>query len=173
MLDTSPCNWHWPRRDRLSSPSRFVSRSASATACASECDVPVRRLLRRHSRASKANCYPRQRDATPAGRFGARLRRLGFGLEAVALAWNLIWWTAVTACVMFALAWGKHPVGRRLGNPVLVTEGRVTLIDGVLAVAVLAGLLLDLLLGWWWADPVAALVVVFYACREAVHIFRE
>jgi divalent metal cation (Fe/Co/Zn/Cd) transporter len=104
---------------------------------------------------------------------GARLRRLGFGLEAVTLAWNLIWWTAVTACVMFALAWGKHAVGRRLGNPVLVTEGRVTLIDGVLAVAVLAGLLLDLLLGWWWADPVAALVVVFYACREAVHIFRE
>jgi divalent metal cation (Fe/Co/Zn/Cd) transporter len=84
-----------------------------------------------------------------------------------------IWWTAVTACVMFALAWGKHAVGRRLGNPVLMTEGRVTLIDGVLAVAVLAGLLLDLLLGWWWADPVAALVVVFYACREAVHIFRE
>lgn len=84
-----------------------------------------------------------------------------------------IWWTAVTACVMFALAWGKTIVGRRLGNPVLVTEGRVTLIDGVLAVAVLSGLLLDLLLGWWWADPVAALVVVFYAVCEAVHIFRE
>ncbi|MGO4535981.1 cation transporter [Leifsonia sp. 2MCAF36] len=84
-----------------------------------------------------------------------------------------IWWTAATACVMFALAWGKATVGRRLGNRVLVTEGRVTLIDGVLAVAVLAGLLLDGLLGWWWADPVAALVVVFYAVREAVHIFRE
>jgi divalent metal cation (Fe/Co/Zn/Cd) transporter len=84
-----------------------------------------------------------------------------------------VWWTGATACVMFALAGGKSVVGRRLGNPVLETEGRVTLIDGILAVAVLAGLLLDALLGWWWADPVAALVVVFYAVREAVHIFRE
>ncbi len=49
-----------------------------------------------------------------------------------------------------------------MGNPVLLTEGRVTLIDGLLAVAVLAGLLLNTLPGWWWADPladVAALVV--------------
>ena len=84
-----------------------------------------------------------------------------------------IWWTGATACVMFALAWGKAVVGRRLNNPVLVTEGRVTLIDGILAVAVLVGLLLDGVLGWWWADPVAALVVVFYAVREAVQIFRE
>ncbi|WP_285114171.1 cation transporter [Leifsonia sp. fls2-241-R2A-40a] len=82
-------------------------------------------------------------------------------------------WTAATAVVMFALAWGKHRVGTRLGNPVLITEGRVTLIDGVLATAVLAGLLLDLLFGLWWADPLAALVVVFYALREAMHIFRE
>ena len=82
-------------------------------------------------------------------------------------------WTAATAVMMFALAWGKHAVGRRLGNPVLMTEGRVTLIDGILATAVLAGLLLDSLLGLWWADPAAALVVVFYAAREATHIFRE
>ncbi|MGH1550501.1 cation transporter [Leifsonia poae] len=84
-----------------------------------------------------------------------------------------IGWTALTALVMFALAWGKHRVGTRLDNPVLVTEGRVTLIDGILATAVLVGLLLDDTLGWWWADPVAGLVIVFYAAREAVHIFRE
>ncbi|WP_382304470.1 cation transporter [Herbiconiux sp. UC225_62] len=82
-------------------------------------------------------------------------------------------WTAATAAVMFALAWGKHRVGTRLGNPVLVAEGRVTLIDGVLASAVLAGLLLDTLVGLWWAAPLAALVVVFYAVREAIHIFKE
>jgi divalent metal cation (Fe/Co/Zn/Cd) transporter len=81
-------------------------------------------------------------------------------------------WTAATAVVMFALAWGKRVVGGRLGNPVLVTEGRVTLIDAVLATAILAGLLLNALLGWWWADPLAALVVVGYAVREAVHVFR-
>ena len=84
-----------------------------------------------------------------------------------------IGWTATTAVVMFALAAGKRLVGGRLGNPVLITEGRVTLIDGILATSVLAGLLLDALLGWWWADPAAALVIAFYAAREAVHIFRE
>jgi divalent metal cation (Fe/Co/Zn/Cd) transporter len=84
-----------------------------------------------------------------------------------------IWWTAATAIVMFALAAGKWRVGRALQNPVLITEGRVTLIDGILATAVLVGLVLDFALGWWWADPLAGLVIVFYAIREAVHIFRE
>lgn len=83
-----------------------------------------------------------------------------------------IGWTALTALVMFALAWGKRHVGRRLDNPVLLTEGRVTLIDGILAASVLLGLLLDYTLGWWWADPIAGLVIVFYATREAIHIFR-
>ncbi len=54
----------------------------------------------------------------------------------------------------------------------LITEGRVTFIDGVLASTVLVGILLDDLLGWWWADPVVGYVIVFYAIREAVHIFR-
>jgi divalent metal cation (Fe/Co/Zn/Cd) transporter len=81
-------------------------------------------------------------------------------------------WTAVTALVMFALASGKARTGRTLGNPVLVTEGRVTFIDGLLAVAVLAGLALNLTLGWWWADPLAGYVIVYYAIREAIHIFR-
>ena len=57
-------------------------------------------------------------------------------------------WTSVTAVVMFSLAAGKRATGRALGNPVLVTEGRVTFIDGLLAVAVLLGLVLDLALGW-------------------------
>jgi divalent metal cation (Fe/Co/Zn/Cd) transporter len=83
-----------------------------------------------------------------------------------------ILWTAVTAAVMFALAAGKTRTGRALGNPVLLTEGRVTVIDGLLAVAVLIGLALDALLGWWWADPLAGLVIVYYAIREAVHILR-
>jgi divalent metal cation (Fe/Co/Zn/Cd) transporter len=62
-------------------------------------------------------------------------------------------WTAVTAAVMFALAAGKARTGRALSNPVLRTEGRVTLVDGILATAVLLGLVLNAALGWWWADP--------------------
>lgn len=84
-----------------------------------------------------------------------------------------IWWTAATAVAMFALAAGKRSVGRALGNPVLLAESRVTVIDGILACAVLAGLILNAALGWWWADPLAALVIVGYAVREAVAIFRK
>jgi divalent metal cation (Fe/Co/Zn/Cd) transporter len=75
-------------------------------------------------------------------------------------------WTAITAVVMFALAFAKARTGAALGNPVLTTEGRVTLVDGLLAVAVLAGLVLNTALGWWWADPVAGYVLLAYAARE-------
>jgi divalent metal cation (Fe/Co/Zn/Cd) transporter len=81
-------------------------------------------------------------------------------------------WTAVTAAVMFTLAAAKTRTGRDLGNPVLATEGRVTLVDGVLACAVLVGLGLNALLGWWWADPVAGFVIVFSAIREAIEVLR-
>lgn len=80
-------------------------------------------------------------------------------------------WTAVTAVAMFALAAGKARTGRALGNPVLRTEGRVTMIDGILAAAVLVGLVLNAALGWWWADPAAGYVLVFYAAREVREIF--
>ncbi len=81
-------------------------------------------------------------------------------------------WTATTAVIMFLLAGGKRRTGRALGNPVLETEGGVTFVDGLLAVAVLAGLALDRGFGWWWADPIAGFVIVYYAAREAIHIFR-
>ncbi len=77
-------------------------------------------------------------------------------------------WTALTAVAMFGLAWGKARTGSALGNPVLTTEGRVTLIDGVLATSVLAGLVANAAFGWWWADAVAAYVLVYYAAREAL-----
>jgi divalent metal cation (Fe/Co/Zn/Cd) transporter len=82
-------------------------------------------------------------------------------------------WTAVTAAVMFALAAGKARTGAALDNPVLRTEGRVTAIDGILAIAVLLGLVLNAAAGWWWADPVAGFVLVYYAAREIRDIFTS
>jgi divalent metal cation (Fe/Co/Zn/Cd) transporter len=82
-------------------------------------------------------------------------------------------WTALTALAMFALASGKRRVGTALGNPVLTHEAQVTVIDGLLATAVLIGLLLNALLGWWWADPCAAFVIVYYAIREARSITHD
>lgn len=76
-------------------------------------------------------------------------------------------WTAITAVAMFALAAGKARTGAALDNPVLRTEGRVTLVDGILATAVLLGLVLNAAAAWWWADPAAGYVIVYYGAREA------
>jgi divalent metal cation (Fe/Co/Zn/Cd) transporter len=81
-------------------------------------------------------------------------------------------WTSITAICMFLLARLKARTGRALANPVLRTEGHVTMIDGLLACAVLLGVLLNTLWGWWWADSAATLVIVYYAIREAVEVFR-
>jgi len=82
-------------------------------------------------------------------------------------------WTAVTAVVMFALAAGKENTGRRLGNPVLRTEGRVTLVDGLLAAAVCLGLALNAAVGWWWADPLAGYVILTYGVKEGRGAIRS
>jgi divalent metal cation (Fe/Co/Zn/Cd) transporter len=75
-------------------------------------------------------------------------------------------WTAATAVVMFALAAAKERTGTELGNPVLRKEGRVTFVVALLATAVLAGLVLNAWAGWWWADPVAAYVILVYGTKE-------
>jgi len=82
-------------------------------------------------------------------------------------------WTASTAVVMFGLAAGKARVGRALDNPVLRTEGRVTLVDALLATAVLTGLTLNANLGWWWADPLAGYVILFYGLEEGRAALRH
>ena len=75
-------------------------------------------------------------------------------------------WLVVTCAAMLLLAWGKSITGRRLGNLVLITEARVTLIDAALAGAVLIEVGLNALLGWWRADPLAGLVIVYYGRTE-------
>ena len=82
-------------------------------------------------------------------------------------------WLALTVAAMFALAAGKARTGRRLGNRVLQTEARVTAIDGYLAAAVLAGLVLNAAAGLWWADPLAGFVIVVYGAREGRAALRS
>jgi divalent metal cation (Fe/Co/Zn/Cd) transporter len=81
-------------------------------------------------------------------------------------------WLALAVAAMLLLAWGKGRTGREMGNPVLVKESKVTLVDGILAAAVLLGIGLNAVAGLWWADPLAALVIVVYGLREGLIAIR-
>lgn len=82
-------------------------------------------------------------------------------------------WLVMTVVVMLVLSGAKHRTGRQLGNQVLISESRVTLVDAYLAAAVLVGVALNATFGLWWADPLASLVVVYYGIREAIEAWRH
>lgn len=73
---------------------------------------------------------------------------------------------ALAAVVMFGLAYAKRRVATRLGSEPLRAEAGITFLDGLLAVGILGALVLSATLGWWWADPVAAIVVAVVAVNE-------
>ena len=73
---------------------------------------------------------------------------------------------ASTVVVMAALGVAKLRVGRELGSATVVADGRFSLVDGSLAAAVLAGLALTALFGWWWADALLAIGISLLAFRE-------
>jgi len=80
---------------------------------------------------------------------------------------------AATVLVMGGLGLAKLRVGGQLGSPTVRADGRFSLIDGSLALAVLVGLALSAVFGWWWADPVLALVVALVALREGIQTWRD
>lgn len=77
---------------------------------------------------------------------------------------------AVSLLVMPWLAGQKLRVARALGSESLVGDARETLACAWLSAALLLGLGLNRLLGWWWADPVAGLVIVFFLWREGLEL---
>ncbi|HZR92316.1 MAG TPA: cation transporter [Gaiellaceae bacterium] len=81
-------------------------------------------------------------------------------------SWVGIGLAAFTAPTMPLLARAKRDVGRRLGSVAVVSEGVQNLLCAYLSVALVLGLLLNALAGWWWADPAAALAVAAVALRE-------
>ncbi|MGI9147230.1 MAG: cation transporter [Chloroflexota bacterium] len=81
-------------------------------------------------------------------------------------------WLALTFVTMLLLAYGKGRTGKALDNPVLQTESHVTVVDAYLAGAVLVGLVGNAVLGWWWADPLAGLVIVYYGIKEGLHAWH-
>lgn len=84
-----------------------------------------------------------------------------------------IGWTALSFLTMLALARGKSTLGSKLKNPILITEGKVTVVDAYLAASIMIGLLLNAIFGLWWADPVSALIIVYYGIKEGRAAFTE
>jgi divalent metal cation (Fe/Co/Zn/Cd) transporter len=74
---------------------------------------------------------------------------------------------ALTVLVMLGLGLAKRTAGIRLDSEPLAAEARMSILDAALALGVLLGLVANVLFGWWWADPIAALLVAVAALNEA------
>jgi divalent metal cation (Fe/Co/Zn/Cd) transporter len=68
--------------------------------------------------------------------------------------------------IMPLLGWRKRRVGSALGNQLVLADAAETILCATLAATTLLGLVLFATFGWWWADPVAALAVAWFAVRE-------
>jgi divalent metal cation (Fe/Co/Zn/Cd) transporter len=89
-----------------------------------------------------------------------------------AASWVGIGLAAFTAPTMPLLARAKRRVGHKLNSSAAVSESNQNMICAYLSVALLVGLSLNALAGWWWADPAAALVIGAVALREGVESWR-
>jgi divalent metal cation (Fe/Co/Zn/Cd) transporter len=80
--------------------------------------------------------------------------------------------TALSVIIMPFLSLAERRAGRELGSATAVADSRQTLLCTYLSAAVLIGLVLNSLLGWWWADAVAGLVIAAFAIREGTEAWR-
>ncbi len=100
-------------------------------------------------------------------------------------AWTLLagshpaasWWgvsLAIAAAIIMPLLWqGKLRVARRIGSAALKADAACSVTCAYMSFALLAGLLLNHILGWWWADPLAALALVYFILREGREAWHE
>lgn len=79
---------------------------------------------------------------------------------------------AVSVVIMPAASLFERATGRELGSATAVADSKQTMLCALLSVAVLLGLALNSLLGWAWADSVAALVIAVFAIREGIEAWK-
>ena len=88
------------------------------------------------------------------------------------VSWVGVGLAAFTAPTMPLLARAKRNVGYRLNSSAAVSEAGQNMICAYLSIALLVGLLANALAGWWWADPLAALVIAAVAVKEGSESWR-
>lgn len=79
---------------------------------------------------------------------------------------------ALSLAIMPWLALAKRRTGQALGSRAVIADSTETLICSYLSFALLLGLVLNAAFGWWWADPVAALVMIPLIFQEAREAWR-
>jgi divalent metal cation (Fe/Co/Zn/Cd) transporter len=80
--------------------------------------------------------------------------------------------TALSVVIMPFLSFAERRAGRELGSATAVADSKQTLICTYLSAAVLVGLIVNSLFGWWWADAIAGLVIAAFAIREGIEAWR-
>ncbi|MGV0784698.1 cation transporter [Mycolicibacterium sp. XJ775] len=80
--------------------------------------------------------------------------------------------TTASLVIMPLLSWAQRRTGRELGSRSAVADSKQTLLCTYLSAVVLAGLVLNSLLGWSWADPIAALILAGVAVNEGREAWR-
>lgn len=87
------------------------------------------------------------------------------------------WWgvgLAIAAAIVMPLLWqGKLRVAKQIGSAALKADAACSVTCAYMSLTLLAGLLLNRLLGWWWADPLAALALVYFLVQEGREAWHE
>jgi divalent metal cation (Fe/Co/Zn/Cd) transporter len=79
---------------------------------------------------------------------------------------------ALSLVIMPILSWAQRRTGRALGSGSVVADSKQTLLCTYLSAVLLAGLVLNATLGWWWADPLAGLAIAAVAIKEGLEAWR-
>src|SRR5947209_16980486 len=87
------------------------------------------------------------------------------------------WWgvgLAIAAAIIMPLLWqGKLRVAKQIGSAALKADAACSVTCAYMSLTLLVGLLLNRLFGWWWADPLAALVLIYFLVREGREALHE
>jgi divalent metal cation (Fe/Co/Zn/Cd) transporter len=81
--------------------------------------------------------------------------------------------TAAALVVMPVLAAAKRRTGQALGNRTLVADSAETAFCAFTSAAALLGVGMNAWLGWWWADPAAALLIAALAVKEGIECWER
>ncbi|HEY1074892.1 MAG TPA: cation transporter [Patescibacteria group bacterium] len=82
-------------------------------------------------------------------------------------------WSFVALAIMVPIALVQRKTGIALNNKVIISQADQTWLSNYLSLSLLIGLGVNALWGWWWADPIVALVLAFYSISEGVEAWEE